>query len=168
MPRIISPEVRLEAMALYVAGEHSAKQITEKLSDRFGIDVTISTIYAWSKRFNWDEKRLEIQSAGTTAIMETESQRFARLNTEHLDIYGKIRQKAETDLVGLEFHDAGTAARTIDMGIQGERETMKGLINIQFVQDILNVLVEEISDSDLLGRIASRFQGIIQQAGVDK
>ncbi len=59
MPRIISPEVRLEAMSLYVAGDHSAKQITEKLADRFGINVTISTIYAWSKRFNWDEKRLK-------------------------------------------------------------------------------------------------------------
>jgi transposase len=165
MPRIISPEVRLEAMGLYVTGDLSAKQITEKISDKFGINITLSTVYAWSKKFNWDEKRLEIQSAGTSAIMETESQRFARLNTDHLNIYGKLRVKAEDDLEGLEFHDAGTAARTIDMSIQGERETMKGLINIQFVQDILNVLVEEITDEKLIGRIASRFQGIIQQAG---
>ena len=165
MPRIISPEVRLEAMGLYVTGAHSAKQITEKISDKFGINITLSTVYAWSKKFNWDEKRLEIQSVGTSAIMETESQRFARLNTDHLNIYGKLRVKAEDDLEGLEFHDAGTAARTIDMSIQGERETMKGLINIQFVQDILNVLVEEITDEKVIGRIASRFQGIIQQAG---
>ena len=165
MPRIISPEVRLEAMGLYVTGEHSAKRITEKLSDKLGVGITISTIYSWSKKFNWDEKRLEIQSVGTKAIMETESQRFSRLNTDHLNIYGKLRVKAEDDLEGLEFHDAGTAARTIDMSIQGERETMKGLINIQFVQDILNVLVEEITDEKVIGRIASRFQGIIQQAG---
>ena len=51
MPRIISPEVRLEAMSLYVSGEHTAKQITEKLSEKFGVDLTISTVYAWSKRF---------------------------------------------------------------------------------------------------------------------
>ena len=95
MPRIISPEVRLEAMGLYVSGEHSAKQITQKLSDKFGVSLTISTIYAWSKKFNWDEKRLEVQSVGSDAIMETESQRFARLNADHLDIYGKIREKAE-------------------------------------------------------------------------
>jgi hypothetical protein len=54
------------------------------------------------------------------------------------------------------------------MSIQGERETMKGLINIQFVQDVLNVLVEEISDTELIGRIAARFQGIIQQEGANK
>ena len=164
MPRIISPEVRLEAMSLYVTGDHSAKRITEKIADKFGIGITISTIYSWSKKFNWDEKRLQIHSAGTDAIMETESQRFARLHTEHLDLYEKIRHKAEDDLEGLEFHDAGTAARTIDMGIQGERETMKGLINIQFVQDILNVLVEEISDPVIIGRISGRFQGLLQKS----
>ena len=164
MPRLISPEVRLEAMSLYVSGAHSAKQITEKLSEKFGVDITISTIYAWSKRFNWDEKRLELQTVGTRAVIESESQRFARLNTEHLNLYEKMRHKASDDLEGLEFHDAGAATRTIDMSIQGERETMKGLINIQFVQDILNVLVEEIQDPDLISKIAGRFQGIIQQA----
>ena len=66
--------------------------------------------------------------------------------------------------MGLEFHDAGTAARTIDMSIQGERETMKGLINIQFVQDILNVLVEEIEDPVVIGKISGRFQGLLQSA----
>ena len=168
MPRLISPEVRLEAMSLYVSGEHSAKQITEKLSEQFGVDITVSTIYAWSKRFKWDEKRLELQTIGTRAVIESESQRFARLNTEHLDLYEKMRHKASDDLEGLEFHDAGAATRTIDMSIQGERETMKGLINIQFVQDILNVLVEEIEDPELISKIASRFQGIIQQAATKK
>jgi hypothetical protein len=42
---------------------------------------------------------------------------------------------------------------------------MKGLINIQFVQDILNVLVEEISDPNTIARISGRFQNIIQQTG---
>ena len=67
--------------------------------------------------------------------------------------------------MALNFHDAGVAARTVDMSIQGERKTMEGLINVQFVQDILNVLVEEISDTDTINRIAARFQGVIQQAG---
>ena len=164
MPRIISPEVRLEAMGLYVSGDHSAKEITEKLSDKFDVAVTVSTIYSWSKKFNWDEKRLELQTQGTTAVMESESQRFARLQTEHLDLYEKIRHRAEDDFGILHFDDAGAAARTIDMSVQGERETMKGLINIQFVQDILNVLVEEIDDPALIGRISGRFQGIIQSA----
>tara|TARA_R100000152_G_C6753787_1_gene177547 strand:- start:518 stop:1021 length:504 start_codon:yes stop_codon:yes gene_type:complete len=167
MPKRISPEVRLEAMGLYISGDHTAKQITEKLSEKFDVDVTMSTVYSWSRKYNWDEKRLDIQTKASDMVVETESQRFARLQKEHLDLYEKIRHKAEDDLEGLEFHDAGTAARTIDMGIQGERETMKGLINIQFVQDILNVLVEEIEDPALIGRISGRFQGLLQKADKD-
>ena len=79
MPRIISPEVRLEAMRLYVAGESSAKQITEKISDQFGVNITISTVYSWSKKFNWDEKRIQLQGNASVAVMESESQRFGRL-----------------------------------------------------------------------------------------
>ena len=165
MPRLIPTDVRLEAMGLYVAGSNTAKQITEKLAEKFGYEVTISTIYSWAKKFSWDEKRLEIQDTGVSTIMESESQRFARLQTEHLDSYTDIREKAQNELQNLNFHDAGVAARTVDMSIQGERKTMEGLINVQFVQDILNVLVEEIADPEIVSRIAVRFQGVIQQAG---
>ena len=41
-------------------------------------------------------------------------------------------------------------------------------VNIQFVQDILNVLVEEIEDPEIVSRIAARFQGIIQHADANK
>jgi transposase len=165
MPRLIPTDVRLEAMSLYVAGSDTAKQITEKLAEKFEVDITISTIYSWAKKFNWDEKRLQIQETGVSTVMETESQRFARLQTEHLDTYTDIREKAQNELKGLNFHDAGVAARTVDMSIQGERKTMEGLIHVQFVQDILNVLVEEIADPETVSRIAARFQGVIQQAG---
>lgn len=165
MPRLIPTDVRLEAMSLYVAGSDTAKGITEKLAEKFDVDITISTIYSWAKKFKWDEKRIEIQDIGVAEVMETESQRFARLQTEHLDSYTDIRAKAHSELMALNFHDAGVAARTVDMSIQGERKTMEGLINVQFVQDILNVLVEEIADADTISRIAARFQGVIQQAG---
>jgi hypothetical protein len=165
MPRLIPTDVRLEAMSLYVAGSSTAKEITEKLSQKFDVDITISTIYSWAKKFSWDEKRLQILETGVSTVMETESQRFARLQTEHLDTYTDIREKAQSELQNLNFHDAGVAARTVDMSIQGERKTMEGLIHVQFVQDILNVLVEEIADPEIVSRIAVRFQGVIQQAG---
>ena len=94
MPRLIPTDVRLEAMSLYVAGSDTAKGITEKLAEKFDVDITISTIYSWAKKFKWDEKRIEIQDIGVAEIMETESQRFARLQTEHLDSYTDIRAKA--------------------------------------------------------------------------
>ena len=37
------------------------------------------------------------------------------------------------------------------------------MINLSFVQEILSVLVEEIEDKDLLGKISLRLKGIVQE-----
>jgi hypothetical protein len=39
---------------------------------------------------------------------------------------------------------------------------MSGLVHLSFVQDILGVLVEEIGDKELLGKISLRLKGIVQ------
>ena len=36
------------------------------------------------------------------------------------------------------------------------------MINLQFVQNVLSVLVEEINDEDTLKRVAGRLKGLIQ------
>ena len=39
---------------------------------------------------------------------------------------------------------------------------MEGMINLQFVQDVLNVIVEEVHDPDILGRVALRLKTLVQ------
>ena len=39
---------------------------------------------------------------------------------------------------------------------------MEGLINLNFVQQVLSVIVEEVSDQDSLKRISIRLKGLIQ------
>ena len=48
------------------------------------------------------------------------------------------------------------------MSMKGEREVIKGMINLQFVQNVLSVLVEEINDEDTLKRVAGRLKALIQ------
>ena len=95
-------------------------------------------------------------------VQESESARFARLQKEHLNTYEKIRHQASHDLEGLSFDRAIEAVRAVDVGIQGEREVMEGMINLQFVQDVLNVIVEEVHDPDILGRVALRLKTLVQ------
>ena len=40
---------------------------------------------------------------------------------------------------------------------------MEGMININFIQDVLGILVDEIEDQDLLGKISLRLKGIEQE-----
>ena len=39
---------------------------------------------------------------------------------------------------------------------------MEGMINLQFIQDVLNVLVEEITDEDTINKIAIRLKTLVQ------
>ena len=122
-----------------------------------------STVYSWPKAHRWDEDKTEVRIKTKENIIESEGKRIARLQIEHLDEYEEIRRKAKSELSGLEFNSGEGAAKTLDMGIQGQRKVMEGMINLSFVQEILGVLVEEIEDKDLLGKISLRLKGIVQE-----
>ena len=78
-----------------------------------------------------------------------------------------MRHKAEHELDGLNYTRAFDAAKAVDLGVQGERKVMEGLINLQFVQDILGVLVEEITDQEMLKRISLKLKGLMQSRSSD-
>ena len=167
MPKRFPEEVRLGAMELYLVGDKSAKQIAKVVSEQYDVEVTPSTIYSWARALNWNEIKTVAKVDAITAVQEKESTRFAKLQDEHLDTYEKLRHKAEHELDGLNFTRAFDAAKAMDIGIQGERKVMEGLINLQFVQDILSVLVEEVSDQDTLKRISLRLKGLIQSRAIN-
>lgn len=162
MPKVIPQEVKLRAMELYLAGNLSAREIAETVTTEYNIEVKTPTIYVWAKKDDWDTQKALARSQATLAVAESESQRFARLQTEHLDKYEDITNRAYRELNGLNFDKAIDAVRTIDLGIHGQREVMEGMINLQFVQDVLNVLVEEISDEDTINKIAIRLKTLVQ------
>tara|TARA_R110000824_G_scaffold273282_2_gene461761 strand:+ start:929 stop:1435 length:507 start_codon:yes stop_codon:yes gene_type:complete len=167
MPKRFPEEVKLGAMELYLEGNRSAKEIAQIISEQFKVDVTASTIYSWARALKWDETKTVAKVNGITAVQENESRRFARIQDEHLNTYESLRHKAEHELGGLNFTRAFDAAKAMDIGIQGERKVMEGLINLQFVQDILSVLVEEVSDPETLKRISLRLKGLVQSRATD-
>ena len=54
------------------------------------------------------------------------------------------------------------AARALDLGIKGERAVMEGMINLQFIQDVMSVLLDEVTDQEMLGRIAVKLKTLVQ------
>ena len=162
MPKRFPEKVRLSAMEMYLKGDQPAKDIAATISKTYKVNVTPSTIYSWARSANWKHTQIEARTDAMTAVKEKESVRFARLQDEHLDTYERLRHKAEHELGNLSYTRAFDAAKAVDLGVQGERKVMEGLINLQFVQDILGVLVEEISDQDILKRISLRMKGLMQ------
>ena len=82
---------------------------------------------------------------------------------EHLDTYEQMRHKSKHELDGLLFDRAIDAARIADMSIQGERKVMEGLLEMQFIQDVINVLIEEVSDPAVLDKVAIRLRTLVTQ-----
>ena len=163
MPKVIPDKVRFRAMEMFLQGNTPANKIAENVSIEFDIDVKTPTIYAWVKRFNWKARKTEVEQQGIVKIQESESQRFAKLQAEHLTEYEGMRHKASHELNGLVFDRAADAAKILDLSIQGERTVMEGMINIQFIQDVLSVLLEEIDDPELIDKIANRLKIMAQQ-----
>jgi len=161
MPKVIPEEIRLKAMELFMTGK-TVPSISIKLANEFDVEVKIPTIYAWAKQYRWKEDKIEARTAAVATIKETETQRYARIQEEHLNDYGRLRKKASSELDGHMFDKPFDAAKALDIGIKGERIVMEGMINLQFVQDIMNVLIEEIKDTDVLQRVAFKLKALTQ------
>ena len=163
MPKKLPEKVKLKALEMYLTGDHSAKEIASAISKQFKVKVADPTIYVWARDEDWKGQKALVKTEATAVVKESESQRFARMQTEHLDEYERLRQKAVNELSTLTFDRASDAAKALDLGIRGERVVMEGLINLQFVQDVLNVLIEEIQDQDIIKKVAVRLKTIVQE-----
>ena len=161
MPKVIPDKIRLKAMELFLGGQ-TVPAISAALVKEFNVEVKVPTIYAWSKQYKWKEDKVEARTAAVETLKESETQRYARIQEEHLNDYGRLRKKASSELDGHMFDRPFDAAKALDIGIKGERIVIEGMINLQFVQDIMSVLIEEISDPDILQRIAFKLKSLIQ------
>ena len=162
MPKQFPLAVKDTALALYLQGDKSAREIVEVLWEKYNIEVKAPTIYAWAREGGWGIEQGEIRTQALEQIKEGEGQRFARVQREHLDNYESLRHKAEDALDHLVFDKAFDAAKVLDLSIKGERQVIEGMINLQFVQNVLGVLVDEINDETVLRRIAGRLKSLIQ------
>ncbi len=160
MPKTFPLEVKERALEIYLQG-YSPKDIAESLRDEFANDVTQSTVYAWVKQEGWEEKKQLVYAESLAQIQESEGQKINRIQQEHWDGYSSLRHKAMHELDLLQFDKASDAAKALDLGIRGERQVMEGLINLQFVQNVLEVLVDEIHDEDVLRRVAMKLKALI-------
>ena len=162
MPKHIPESVKTEAMKLFLDGDKTAKEIAKILSVD-DISVQPSTIYSWAKRQKWGQQKSVARADERQKLAESEGQKFARIQKEHLDNYDIVTRKAYEELDDLRFDKAFDAVKALDIGIKGQREVISGLINLQFVQDIMSILVEEIEEQDLLNRIAIKMKTLVQQ-----
>ena len=119
MPKRLPEEVKIKAMELYLSEDSTAEEIATELNEQFNVPVAVSTVYSWIKSENWKEAKLATRADAIEKVKESETQRYTRLQEEHLDQYEALRHKATHELSGLNFTRAFDAAKALDLGIQG-------------------------------------------------
>jgi len=158
MPKKFPKAVKERAFKLYLTDDYSAREIAEQISAEHRTVVNEQTIYAWVRQDDWKTKKAETRIQAVEKMQDNESTKLAKMQDEHQALYKSIRDKAGSELQILDFERAFDAVKALDIGIQGERQVAEGLINIQFIQDVVNILVDEIEDPDLIKRIAAKLK----------
>ena len=158
MPKKLPKAVKDRAFKLYLTEEYSAKEIALQVSAEQKVVMSEKTIYAWVRTDDWKEKLAETKVKAIEQVQENEATKLAKMQDEHQALYKSIRDKAGSELQLLDFERAFDAVKALYIGIQGESQVAEGLINIQFVQDVVNILVEEIEDPELIKKIAAKLK----------
>ena len=158
MPKKLPKAVKDRAFKLYLTEDYSAKEIAQQVSAEHSVVMSEQTIYAWVRTEDWKEKLAETKVKAIEQVQENEATKLAKMQDEHQALYKSIRDIAGSELQLLDFERAFDAVKALDIGIQGERQVAEGLINIQFVQDVVNILVEEIEDPELIKKIAAKLK----------
>ena len=161
MPKLIPNEIKLETMKLFLEGNKTAKEIAEEVSTS-KVEVKPVTIYAWAKKDNWNQQKDVARTDEQQKLVESEAQRFTRLQEERLVRYTEVATKANRELSGLTFNTAEGAVKALDTGIKGQRDVMRGTVDVGFVQIVLGILVEEIDDQEVLNRVAIKLKTAVQ------
>ena len=92
MPKHIPEATKLEAMTLFLEGNKTAREIANVIS-RDGVVVKPPTIYAWAKKEGWGEQQAVARSDQQQKLIESEGQRYSRLQKEQLESYTTVATK---------------------------------------------------------------------------
>jgi|TARA_R110000796_G_scaffold25306_3_gene71493 hypothetical protein len=161
MNRKYSQSVKDFAAKTYIHDDVIIPKIKEDILAKFEVDVPEDTLYQWSKEQGWKDLKSKAIARSRDKMVELEAS-HRRLDSEaHLEQYKKITSKASDALDVLQFDRASDAAKAVDMAIKGERLILEGLIARKFIQGIVSIIMEEVSDKEIRQRLGTRLQDFL-------
>tara|TARA_R100000808_G_C2078547_1_gene103274 strand:- start:111 stop:611 length:501 start_codon:yes stop_codon:yes gene_type:complete len=159
MPKQFPNEIKLKAMELFLEGSLTAKEIADEVSTEEHV-VSPPTIYMWARKEKWGEQKIQEYVDSQTTVAKKKAKDYSEIQEDQMNQYTDMATKASAELKGLTFDRALDATRAVDIAVKGQREVMQGMINMQFVNDIMDVLLQEIDDKDTVQRIAAKLANV--------
>lgn len=156
MPKKFTMEHKTRAFELYVQ-DVSVPKIPEYLLKEFGIVVHPQTVYLWLKNENWGEQKAKIKETALVAVSKGYASDITQATKEHLEAYRRMWRLGQEYLEhNPDFDKPIDAVRAVDIGVQGERKVMGGLVATKLIWDIVDIIRSEVHDEDVLQRISAK------------
>ena len=158
---------KILAKQLFLQGE-SFNGIAKKIREQTGTLCRPSTIKHWSNLDHdgsWLEQRNRMLEKVERAVVAAEETVIKREFEEQLKAYEEMIQKGRAAMAdfSVPVQKAGEAAELIDKGIRGWRSINAGLISLQYIQQVVNIINEEVKDEETKRRIAGRLMIITKE-----
>lgn len=156
-------EIKIRAYELYIQS-YPIRNIISVLGSEFpGTEVNSRTIQNWANNDKWSESRALTRVSAFNEVTEEKIRSMTDLMRQYMQTYNDIISKGEKELKYLPFETAEGASKAVNDSIQGFTKMAKGIIQIKFVEDVVNVLKEEIEDEQILKRIYIKLQKVAQE-----
>ena len=152
-------KVHVQAYELYANGM-SVADISKELS------IDYKTLLRWKNIDKWSERNVKAFNSQMDKIPDSKKLQVSEINKEHLEAYTKLRDRGleKIDSIGDDgFEYDSDAIKAIDIGVQGERKVLAGIISLEFIRQVLQILSEEIYDDEIRKRIATRLISLADQ-----
>ena len=146
-----SLKTREKAKCMYLNGE-SFRAIAME------IGCAESTIRYWCQKGNWAEYRAQIYSASSAVVAEKTVDLISEERLAQIKAYQDLWHKGMEALQNTPVNSAREAGELIDKGIKGERSILPEYVSLRFLEEVANVVKSEVTDPEVLRRIANRFK----------
>lgn len=143
--------IRVEAKRLYVNGEPLSVIATK-------LGVPNNTMMYWRKVDKWVAERDARTILPTVLPSERTFTEIISQKQDAIDLYTKliIKAKEGIDDENLMWRDKKQAADALVAGVKGLAEIFERNVNMVFLQEVLQIIIDEISDETLRQRIGGR------------
>ena len=154
-------EQKLFAKDLYLRGVTLA-EISEQIKETYGRRCDISLIKYWRDHENWEATAMVIVDQSNKKLAKLITTDLFDRHTKQLKAYQKM---TDAGMKAIENEDVvvtrmSDAIDLIDRGIRGERQVAAGLVSLDLIQKLANIIVEEIFDEEAKKRVVGRFKKV--------
>ena len=122
-------------------------------------------VMRWKNKYGWEAERNNLMVVANEEILEAAGDDLRKRSQEQLETYKKMTAlgKEALDQKLIAPSDIKDVVDLIDKGIKGERVISMGLVATKYIEFVVKVICEEVSDDAIKRRIAERLSRITSE-----